>query len=456
MPSIVVLLRTAATALCAAFAGALVVGGLTAACAATGETPAPLPPQRDLPTGGAPGGTTTSDPGAGNPTEEILASLPPPLAQRGGGASGTPGDAAPAPRRSAPPEMRILLTGVQKARRGRVRVRGAWRLVDVAGGALATGTALDASLTLDGRPTLGATVLPRDGAVLVPGTPGDLRVDERRYPGTLRITPSVDGAWQVRVATDLEAYLAGVVPGEIPATFPREAQRTQAIIARTYALSSIERRPVGDVVLLSDSGGDDQEYVGIPEIEQHRAVALDAVATTHALVLCDGDLPLRAWYHSTCGGHTADATTVFPYPDREPLRGVTCSWCTSSKYFRWSTTLDPGDVVRAARLAGRLESFAIAERDASGRATRFRVVAGGRTALVKASEFRVAVGASALRSCRLDDVVLDADGLHVAGRGWGHGVGLCQVGAKALAESGMRAEEIVRTYYPGARLVRLW
>ena len=74
----------------------------------------------------------------------------------------------------------------------------------------------------------------------------------------------------------------------------------------------------------------------------------------------------------------------------------------------------------------------------------------------EAAPFRIAVGPSRLRSCFLQSIDADATGLRVRGRGWGHGVGLCQIGAKTLAEDALLAEDILRTYYPGVQVVRLW
>jgi len=355
------------------------------------------------------------------------------------------------------PEVRVRLSGPERDRTATVRVTGGWTLADLDGQALASGSGLSGELDLTGsEAVIAGRRLPRAGALLTPLRVGDLQIGKRTYPGVLRIARGVDGKQRAYVVMDLETYVAGVVPGEIPAKFPREAQRTQAILARTYALSSVPADVLGAPIVVSDSGGKDQEYHGTPAVAEHQRIARDAAESTRGLVLLDGATPLRAWYHSTCGGHTAPASTVFGVPDRVALSGVKCDWCTSSKYFRWTARLPAEKVVRAAGLTGSLEHFEVIGRDSSGRATRLRVRAGGKSKDVGAPTFRLRIGASAMRSCLLDETSDGKNEVVIAGRGWGHGVGLCQIGAKTLAEQSLPAEEIVCTYYPGAQVVKLW
>jgi stage II sporulation protein D len=86
----------------------------------------------------------------------------------------------------------------------------------------------------------------------------------------------------------------------------------------------------------------------------------------------------------------------------------------------------------------------------------FEVVAGGRPRVVNAHRFRLQLGASVLRSTWIESAEVAGGNLVVRGRGWGHGVGLCQMGAKGMAESGHTVEHIVSRYYPGAQVMRLW
>ena len=374
--------------------------------------------------------------------------------------------AAPAPAAAVPvmparmprPNVRVTLTRAVTNRQARVVVKGAWSLVAHDKSRLRGGTSLEAELKLDGPDaTIAGEVFPAN-AELRPAADGDLTVDGRTYPGTLYVDKADDGGWSVAIATDIESYVAVVVTSEVPATFPREAQRAQAILARTYALASTARTSRDAPLLLSDVGGIDQEFAGFAKAPAQRRAGLDAAVSTSGLVLTEEGVPIIAYYHSTCGGATCPGTVVFGKTGaaRALSGGIVCTWCSSSRYFRWNARVPGIDVVRAAGLMGTLESFTTAERTSGGRAAAFDVTAGGKTRRVRAAEFRLRIGPSAMRSTLLDDAIVTGGELALSGRGWGHGVGLCQVGARTLAEKGLRAEEIVARYYPGAVLEPRW
>ncbi len=360
------------------------------------------------------------------------------------------------------PEVRIRLSRPSKAGRAKIAIRGAYQFIDSNGRAARQGSALSGDLVLGTEASIAGFRVPEDGVVVDPATEGDLRIGDRVYPGVLYVERGADGSFQATIATDLETYVAGVVPGELPASFHAEAQRTQAIIARTYTLSSSAAGSSSGAGLsaapihMADHGGADQEYVGIPTVDTHRAVAAQAAQSTRGMVLMNVSAPLRTYYHSTCGGHTSPVQSVFPDAPIVPLSGVPCAWCTASKYYRWSAEIPALDCVRAAGLTGELLAVTVAARDRAERATTLRVKTTKGTRDVAAGQFRLRAGPSKLRSVHLDELRVADGALHVAGRGWGHGVGLCQMGAKGLAERGLKAEDILTTYYPGARLVRLW
>jgi stage II sporulation protein D len=415
---------------------------LSATCGATiaTQTKSPRPPVRETPQ--APIAHADVAPAATIPvTHPAPATTPVP----------------PAPTR-APPSVRITLTKPTAAGTAKIKVKGAWTLVAADGATLRSGSGIDGELVLgaSGATLLGAS-FPVDGEVR-PAVDGDLRVDARTYSGGLRVERGATGKLQAMIATDVESYVAQVVNSEIPAAFAREAQRTQAILARSYALRSTARTSPDAPLVLTDVGGIDQEFAGLAPVAEHRRIGLDAAQSTRGMILVDEGAPLLAYYHSTCGGTTCPGDVVFGKLGAAPALkgGVACAWCTASKYYRWNTTFAGADVAKAAGMSGALESFAVAERTAGGRAASFDVGVAGKTKRVRAAEFRLRVGASAMRSTLLDDVAVVAGELVLSGRGWGHGVGLCQMGAKTLAEQGLAAEAILATYYPGAVLEKRW
>jgi len=383
------------------------------------------------------------------PPTTIAADAPPPK---------TEPPAPPPPVLRAPPAVHVVLTKVTAAGSAKIKVKGAWTLVSADGVNLRSGASLDGDLVLAATgATLAGATFPAD-AELRPAIDGDLRVDARTYAGALRVERNGDAKCRALIATDVETYVAEVVNSEIPAAFPREAQRTQAILARSYALAAVARTSPDAPLVLGDVGGVDQEFAGLAVVAEHRRIGADAATSTRGLVLVDQGAPLLAYYHSTCGGTTCPGTVVFDKKGASPALagGVACPWCAGSKYFQWNATLSGADVAKAAGLTGALESFAVAETTAGGRAQSFDVKVGGRSKRVRAADFRLRVGATSLRSTLLDDARVVGGELVVRGRGWGHGVGLCQMGAKTLAEKGLAAEAILATYYPGATVEKRW
>lgn len=422
------------------------------------RAPAPRPPAPGVPPSPAPsvpGGESVNLPEDG----PDLPPPPPPYT--------SPEPQTPADNAAAAPDVLVNLIAVSKDPATLVQVTGGWSLRSLGGTEVASGRNLSGDLVLgrdDAR--LGAYGLPGDGAVLVPETTGTLVVGKRRFPGTLRLARLADGRWRAAIATDLETYLEGVLAGELPTSFPREAMRAQAIVARTYVLSQAAQtsQAAGTPLSVDDTGASDQEFGGISSDEKIRAKLRDAVTTTRGLVLISGGKPLRTWYHSTCGGQTCPATVVFRVPPSiavaaraTGLGGAPCAFCTASPKYRWKdAALSADAVVKAAGLKGMLESFAVGETTLGGRAATFEIRAGGKTARVSAAEFRIAVGARSLPSTWVDSTAIKGKDLVLSGRGWGHGVGLCQFGAKGMADKSVAAEAIVEHYYSGAELKRLW
>ena len=175
------------------------------------------------------------------------------------------------------------------------------------------------------------------------------------------------------------------------------------------------------------------------------------LATTGEYLLLEGK-PLKAYYHSTCGGHTTDPQHGLQPDDPVPLRGVKCDHCKASKYYRWDATLSDEAILRAAHMTGTLEGAEVTLRDPAGRAAALTIRTDEETTSVPASTFRLAVGPSKLRSTNIRSIERVDGGVRIKGAGWGHGVGLCQMGAIGLALEGKRGDQIIAYYYPDAKI----
>jgi stage II sporulation protein D len=267
----------------------------------------------------------------------------------------------------------------------------------------------------------------------------------RAYRGTFQRLD--DG--QIVNVVDLEAYLYSVVSREMPVRWPPAALETQSVCARTYVLARSDPRRAYDLV----PSELDQIYDGIAG-ETPSSIA--AVNTTTGTVLKFGGAFARVAYSSCCGGHTeasSDAWGGSPFPY---LLGVVCKSCSASPNFRWTTivALDSIATHFAPELGplGQLQDLRVTDRDPSGRTRAFELVAAGGSSIVPAGVFRRTLGSRVLPSLLVTNVTRSPDqaGFAIEGGGLGHGVGLCQWGARGMALDGRAAAEILAFYFPGA------
>lgn len=268
------------------------------------------------------------------------------------------------------------------------------------------------------------------------------------YRGGAENVMLADGRTGLVNTVPLDAYLYGVVSREVSASWPRGAQETQAIVARTYALGKLRPAQAYDVVA-SES---DQRYGGIVAETVEGRAAVDATAGKIVTYLA---APARVAYGSCCGGHSADAASVwgtsFPY-----LRGVADPNCAGTPEYRWQLDLAPSTLAAAlgATFAaiGGLQSAALRDLDDSGRPREIALTGSAGSLAVTTRAFRDALGTGVVRSTFLLAASVRGGGLHLDGAGRGHGVGLCQWGARVLGAGGWSAADIVAFYFPGTAL----
>jgi stage II sporulation protein D len=308
------------------------------------------------------------------------------------------------------------------------------------------------------------------------------RWNNKTWRGTLKVFLNPRGKLTLADRLPLETYLLGVVPGEIGALSDVlvEAGRAQAVAARSYTLFYRGRR--------ADEGFDlygtveDQMYA---PVEGERPLATRCVEGTAGVVaLADGQ-PIRANYCSTCGGITADVWEGWPTAPLSYLvsgrdRGASADYCIASPHYRWReewplrefasnlARFGPSfGVPMPAGGVGEILEVRVESRSRSGRVWRLRVVTttgeieipayvlrqvlrrgGNAAAILRSNLFKVDV--------RRDKVTGKPVSVVASGAGSGHGVGLCQTGALGMARVGKRGEEILRSYYVGVDLKRLY
>lgn len=286
-----------------------------------------------------------------------------------------------------------------------------------------------------------------------------LRLDGRSYRGALEVFINPVGALVAVNELTLEDYLLSVVPLELgPAMFPYlESLKAQAVAARTFALAGIGQRARYGFDVYSDTRS--QVYGG-PSVEH--PLSTQAVSETRSVAATWQGLPIVALYSSTCGGTTEAFDTLFSGGPLEYLNGgVECS-DRSSRHHSWAQTISATAIearLTALGAAGRLRDLQIERRSPNGRAVRMRFETNRSTLTLLNGDIRDLLE---LRSNWITDLQprRDPDGyvldVRVVGRGFGHGVGLCQIGAVEQARDGWSFDQILKHYYHGIELNSLY
>jgi stage II sporulation protein D len=263
-----------------------------------------------------------------------------------------------------------------------------------------------------------------------------------------------DGRPEVLVVhpLDVETYVTGIVSSELPRGWPLATYQAQAVAARTFAMWQKYRRL--DLPYHMESSVLDQVYGGA---EREHDLARQAASSTRGLVLTSHRHLAQAYFHASCGGKTESARegwgTELPY-----LPGSTCGACGDANRYRWSASLSLADARKAFRklLGADLESIEIETKTRTGRVKTAKLKGHGKTKSVSGGDLRRVLGYNALFSTAIDSLAVEGDRIVIKGRGSGHGVGLCQWGARGLALRGDSFEQILTRYYPGARLMPLY
>ena len=302
-----------------------------------------------------------------------------------------------------------------------------------------------------------------------------IELEGEPYRGSLRVIVSDDGtSFDVINRLPIEPYLAGVVGAEMPSYWEPEALKAQAIVARTYCLYIKQRFGRQRDWDLSGTQAH-QVYKGV---RGESAQVWDAVQATQGQVLQtstqDGRKELfPAYYSAVCGGHTEDSQHVFGGDSYPALKGVVCTYCRKvarpGQYFWPMAVFDKKTVsdrlIARYPVLARLKSIkqiVPLRQSLYDGFTRITMVelegSNGRTDRLRGEDLRLTIDPAGrkIRSmvCRLAD--WEDRWAFLSGRGWGHGVGLCQCGAQWLARRGKQADQILQYYYPGSYLKKLY
>jgi stage II sporulation protein D len=278
---------------------------------------------------------------------------------------------------------------------------------------------------------------------------------------TLRIQVREGSSGLVVREVPLEEYVAAAALSEVHPDIgdERTAERVfevQAIIARTYAISNVGRHGEDGFDLCSTTHCQLYEPARLTT-SRWAGAAGAAVRHTAGELLWFSGAPANAVFHADCGGHTSDASAVWGGLTPAYLAGATDGGPAGSAHAGWTFDVTSPALRRALNadprtaLGSTLERIDVAGRDSAGRAE-LVTLRGTRTFVVRGETFRDVVtrtlGPKSIRST-LFSVAKTREGFVFSGKGYGHGVGLCQAGAIARIKAGASVEAVLAHYFPG-------
>jgi SpoIID/LytB domain protein len=326
------------------------------------------------------------------------------------------------------------------------------------------------------------TVTVHDVPVGTGGSQLETGHEDRRYWGAVYVTLDHDGSLLAANAVAENRLLAGLVPAEMYPDAPQAALEAQAIAARTELLQKIGRRNLTDPFLLC-STQQCQVYAGAGKEDPRTTKAVEA--TRGIVMLRDGGGMVDVRYSASCGGHTEDNDRIWGGEPDPSLRGrsddpkaqmtrVTDdnlaafldggkdAWCSKGKLgkgrFRWTEKIRADDLTARVSVdypeVGRIKDLVAKKRGVSGRIG-VLMIKGDKKSVEITGDLRIRRLLGGLKST-LFEVTRDGDSFVFRGAGFGHGVGMCQMGAIGMATAGKSHDKILGHYYRGTHLHRLY
>lgn len=332
---------------------------------------------------------------------------------------------------------------------------------------------IDAAISIqliNGEITIGGRPFMNDEVIIFPDEPYIFKLNGDAYRGKLKLIINPDGgSFDAINLVPLEAYLAGVVGAEMPSYWELEALKAQAIAARTYCFY-IKKRFGGNRKWDMKKTAAHQVYRGVSaELTQIWNIVNQTKGQVLVCKQTDGTEDIfPTYYSSVCGGHTENSKNVFG-DSFEPLIGVPCPYCkdvAKPKFFFWPMIqFDNAYVVTRLLLRypnlkqlGEITNIEPIEQSNYAEFSRLTKIklfgSNGKSDFLRAEDFRLAIDPTGrkLRSTICQIAKRGDKWEFSSGRGWGHGVGMCQCGAQGMARQGKNAEQILSYYYPDSKI----
>ena len=281
---------------------------------------------------------------------------------------------------------------------------------------------------------------------------GTITFRKKIFHGRLEFYDNGDGTLAAVNVLPMEEYLVGLVAAEMSVDWPVEALKAQAVASRTYAVYQRDARSSkwSDSIYDLESSVLDQVYDGAVKDDSR---VREAVEGTKGEMLKKHGQVVKAFFHSACGGRTETALNV--WGEEKMFGTVKDPYCKRSPNSSWRYKISKPELasrlVKGGYPAETISSVSVERRRNDPRAATVAIDTGDQTIFLQGSDLRRIIGYENVKSTWFD-VKLDGDRVSFPGHGFGHGVGLCQWGAKAQAEAGKNYREILKFYYPGTKI----
>lgn len=289
---------------------------------------------------------------------------------------------------------------------------------------------------------------------IVLGSSGKIKIDKEVYDGEVEVSTTKRKNVKLINILSLEQYLYGVLPYEVERSWTDEMLKLQSIIARTYTLANLGRHKNDGYDFCSKMHC--QVYRGINKETFQRDKQI--VDSTQGLVVCDKNNNLiQTYYHSTCGGEIEDVKEVWNVmPEVKYLKHKKCSYCKNSPYYQWEYVISKEKLqkvlVEKKVNLEKISSINVVSKTSTGRVKQIQIVSKKKIITIPAGTFCDIVGFKNLKSTKLDEIKFLNGDVYFKGRGWGHGIGLCQWGANQMTVSGKKLKDVIKYYYPGTKI----
>lgn len=357
-------------------------------------------------------------------------------------------------RKQKPPAQMVRVAIVRDAREVNLEIQGSYHFIDLdLGRVVAKGPRLIKSKIrlLDKGLFVGMAVYPSKRVLIKPSKDASIIVNNHRFRGDILLLRTPDNRLTAINNIDIEDYIKGVLYHEISHHWPIEAIKAQAVATRTYAIYKMQSSQKRDYDVTNDIYS--QVYGGKNSERYRTGIAVDR--TTGEVLSYQGKI-LPAYFHATCAGMTEDSKELWNI-SIPPLKGVPCLFCQDSPHMRWKKNFRLQNIQEKLNknnfLIGPIKNIEIIERTRSERVKSLKIT--GRDAsevIISAKDFREAIGPNELRSNNYE-IAMQGYYVDFIGKGWGHGVGLCQWGARGMSAQQFNYKQILAYYYPSSTIL---